>query len=203
MSFSRDAAVQHDHREALGDWGRADSRLQFRLRERSQHTTLPAANDSLARKRMAAHDSFDRNIPGYSSAITSSPNGDWAGQSVSRCGSSPHPQAAGRGCDCANAAILSPAKVGRPISVIVELEVESERPEELEQVKRSLSEAPEIQQCYYVTGDVDFILIASVTDMSEYEQLTKRLFFSNPNIKKFRTYVAMDRVKATFEMPIA
>lgn len=102
----------------------------------------------------------------------------------------------------ANNAVLSPAKIGRPISVIVELEVESERPEELDQVKRSLAAAPEVQQCYYVTGEVDFIVIVSVTDMTEYEALTKRLFFANSNIKKFRTYVAMDRVKTSFAMPV-
>ncbi|ABQ68230.1 transcriptional regulator, AsnC family [Rhizorhabdus wittichii RW1] len=102
----------------------------------------------------------------------------------------------------ANMAVLSPSKIGRPISVIVELEVESERPEELDQVKRSLAAAPEVQQCYYVTGEVDFIVIVSVADMSEYEEITKRLFFANPNIKKFRTYVAMDRVKTSFEMPV-
>ena len=98
--------------------------------------------------------------------------------------------------------MLSPSKIGRPISVIVELEVKSERPEELDELKRTLFEAPEIQQCYYVTGEIDFIIVASVVDMTEYEALTKRLFFANANIKKFRTYVAMDRVKATFAMPI-
>ena len=103
----------------------------------------------------------------------------------------------------ANCAVVSPAKVGRPISVIIELEVKSERPGDLEMVKQSLAEAPEIQQCYYVTGDVDFILVISVVDMTEYEELTKRLFFANSNIKKFRTYVAMERVKMSLELPIA
>jgi DNA-binding Lrp family transcriptional regulator len=54
-----------------------------------------------------------------------------------------------------------------------------------------------------VTGDVDFILVVSVVDMTEYEELTKRLFFANSNIKKFRTYVAMERVKMSLELPIA
>jgi Lrp/AsnC family transcriptional regulator, leucine-responsive regulatory protein len=103
----------------------------------------------------------------------------------------------------ANCAVVSPDKVGRPISVIIELEVKSERPGDLEMVKQSLAEAPEIQQCYYVTGDVDFILVVSVVDMTEYEELIKRLFFANSNIKKFRTYVAMERVKMSLELPIA
>lgn len=153
---------------------------------------------------MAAQDSFDKNILRILQRNNLTTQREIA-YSVNLSAAAVHRRIhrlQADGVIVANTAILSPAKVGRPISVIVELEVESERPEQLEQVKRSLSEAPEIQQCYYVTGDVDFIVIASVTDMSEYEQLTKRLFFSNPNIKKFRTYVAMDRVKASFEMPI-
>lgn len=106
------------------------------------------------------------------------------------------------GVIAANNSILSPDKVGRPISVIVQLEVESEHLDELDQLKRSLADAPEIQQCYYVTGDVDFILVASVRDMTEYEALTKRLFFANANIRKFRTYVAMDRIKTTLAVPL-
>ena len=102
----------------------------------------------------------------------------------------------------ANIAILSPDKVGRPISIIVGIEVESEHAAQLDQIKRSLADAAEIQQCYYVTGDVDFIVVASVADMTEYEALTKRLFFANPNIRKFRTYIAMERVKTSFELPI-
>ncbi len=39
--------------------------------------------------------------------------------------------------------------------------------------------------------------------MSEYEALTRRLFFDNSNVKKFRTFVAMDRVKVGLAVPLA
>jgi Lrp/AsnC family leucine-responsive transcriptional regulator len=100
------------------------------------------------------------------------------------------------------AAVLVPEKVGRPITLIVEVSVESERIEALSDLKRVFAAAPEVQQCYYVTGDGDFVLIITARDMTEYEQLTQRLFFGQKNVKRFRTSVAMDRVKATLEVPL-
>ena len=100
------------------------------------------------------------------------------------------------GVIAANVAILAPEKLGRSLSIIVEISVESERSDDLDAVKAAFRAAPEVQQCYSVTGDVDFVLVVLVADMAEYEALTRRLFFGNANVKKFRTLVTMDRVKA-------
>jgi Lrp/AsnC family transcriptional regulator, leucine-responsive regulatory protein len=102
----------------------------------------------------------------------------------------------------ANVAVLDPAKVGRPITLFVEVEVESERAELIDAAKRSFIAVPEVQQCYYVTGDADFILVVTVATMADYEALTRRLFFENNNVKRFRTFVAMDRVKVGLEVPV-
>lgn len=101
-----------------------------------------------------------------------------------------------------DAAIIAPERVGRPITLIVEVSVESEKIEALNELKRAFSEAPEVQQCYYVTGEADFILVVTAADMAEYERLTERLFFKQKNVKRFRTYVAMARVKATLNVPV-
>lgn len=99
-------------------------------------------------------------------------------------------------------AVLAPEKLGRPITLIIEVSVESERIEALTEIKRLFAHAPEVQQCYYVTGDADFVLIVTMRDMVEYEKLTHRLFFGQKNVKHFRTSVAMDRIKATLEIPV-
>ena len=108
-----------------------------------------------------------------------------------------------RGVIAANVAVVDPAKVGRPITIVVEVEVASEQIELLDAAKASFAAAPEVQQCYYVTGEADFVLIVTVASMAEYEALTRRLFFANPNIRRFRTLVAMDRVKAGLSVPLA
>lgn len=63
-------------------------------------------------------------------------------------------------------------------------------------------ETAEIQQCYRVTGDTDYVLVMLVAAMADYEELSHWLVYENPNVKKFKTFVAMDRVKAGVTVPI-
>ncbi len=106
------------------------------------------------------------------------------------------------GIICAQAAQIEPKTVGLPLTIIVEVELKEETAGRIDETKRSFQEAPEIQQCYYVTGEIDFILIVIVGDMSEYEDLTQRIFFSNENIRKFQTFVTMDRTKSSWSLNI-
>lgn len=102
-----------------------------------------------------------------------------------------------------NVAVLDPAAVGRPITLIVGVQIDNERADHLDRTIAELASAPEVQQCYYVTGDVDFIVVLTATDMSEYESISRRLFRENVNIKHFRSYVVMKVAKAGLEVPIA
>lgn len=102
----------------------------------------------------------------------------------------------------ANIAMVDPAAVGRPITVIVEVVVDSEHANLLDAARNDFASAPEVQQCYYVTGAVDFILVLTVPTMEEYERLSRRLFLENTNVKHFQTYVVMNRVKTGVSVPM-
>lgn len=98
---------------------------------------------------------------------------------------------------------VQPSAVGHPLTLIAAVEVESERVDLLDAMKRSFAAQPEVQQCYYVTGESDFILIFTVRDMDHYTQLTRQLFFTNNNVRKFKTFVTMSPVKVGLGVPIA
>lgn len=102
----------------------------------------------------------------------------------------------------ANVAVIDPEKVGQVITLMVEVHAERTQSADLELMKQTFS-GPEIQQCYYVTGDADFMLVLTVASMSEFQALTQRLFHDNPNVKWFRTIVVLERVKSTLQVPIA
>lgn len=99
-------------------------------------------------------------------------------------------------------AIVDPARLDRPLTIIVEVELKAETGGTIDVVKQCFADAPEVQQCYYVTGETDFVLIILVSDMAEYEALTQRLFFSNDTIRKFKTFVTMDRTKVSLSIDI-
>jgi DNA-binding Lrp family transcriptional regulator len=102
----------------------------------------------------------------------------------------------------ANVAVVDPTKVGQAITIFVEVEVISETAELIDAAKREFASIPEVQQCYYVTGEADFVLVVVVPTMADYEALTRRLFFGNNNVKRFRTFVAMDCVKVGLAVPL-
>ena len=105
------------------------------------------------------------------------------------------------GVICANTAVVDPEKIGQLITIIVEVHIERSYTSDIEKLKESFS-GPAIQQCYYVTGEADFILVLSVSSMVEYEMISKGLFYNNKNVKWFRTIIAMDRVKTTLHQSI-
>jgi len=59
----------------------------------------------------------------------------------------------------AEVAIVDPKSVGRSLTLIVDIEVERERPELMAVLKRWIAGEPAIQEAWYVTGDGDFVLI--------------------------------------------
>ncbi|MEM8812100.1 MAG: Lrp/AsnC family transcriptional regulator [Pseudomonadota bacterium] len=99
-------------------------------------------------------------------------------------------------------AVVAPETVGRSLTMIVEVTLERERPDVMAEFKRSMLATPEVMQCYYVTGDVDFVLILTARDMQHYERFTRQFFFDNPNIRRFHTLLVMDRVKTGLAVPI-
>ena len=99
-------------------------------------------------------------------------------------------------------ACINPKAVGFGLTIVVEVKAESERADLLDEMRQAFKACPRIQQCYYVTGDFDFICIFLVRDMDEYVALTRALFHANNNVKAFKTLVVMDRVKTGVNVSI-
>ena len=88
------------------------------------------------------------------------------------------------------------------MTFIVLVELERESLQQLDLFRKRARNEPLVQQCYYVTGEADFILICTARDMQDFEELTHRLFFENSNVRRFRTSVVMDRTKTGLTVPI-
>lgn len=102
----------------------------------------------------------------------------------------------------ADVSIVDPNAAGRHMTFIAEVTMERENFILFDQFRRRMREAPEVQQCYYVTGEGDFVLVLTARDMADYEDLSRRLFMEDSNIRRFRTSVVMNRVKATLAIPL-
>lgn len=97
---------------------------------------------------------------------------------------------------------LSAEAMGQDVTFIVTVELHRESLEQLENFQRRVVKDPHVQQCYYVTGEADFVLICITPDMKAFEELTHRLFFENSNVRKFHTSVVMKRAKVGLSIPV-
>lgn len=107
-----------------------------------------------------------------------------------------------RGVIEGDVSIISPKAVGRSVSMVVAVTLEREKAAIIDRFKQLIRKTPEIMSGYYIAGDADFILVITAKDMDDYEEFTRNFFYENPDIKKFKTYVVMDRVKSGFSVPI-
>ena len=102
----------------------------------------------------------------------------------------------------AEVVIVDPLAVGLTMSFVVGVELERERSDILDAFRRAAIADPSVQQCYYVTGVADFILIVIAKDMADFEAFTRRLLFDNANIRRFTTSVIMSRDKIGNLIPV-
>lgn len=98
-------------------------------------------------------------------------------------------------------AVVDPAAIGLPMTFVVIVELERERAEQIDAFRRKATEEPLVQQCYYVTGEGDFVLVALAKNMDDFEALTRRLFFDDPNVRRFRTSVVMGQSFRSLSVP--
>lgn len=102
----------------------------------------------------------------------------------------------------ANVAVLDPAKVGMPLTIVLEVHLENERPDRTAPLRARIAAEDTVQQCYGVTGEADYLLVVNVASMADYEGLTRRLFEGDDNIKRFRTSVALASLKTGLRVPL-
>lgn len=95
----------------------------------------------------------------------------------------------------ADISLVDPKALGKSLTVVVTVELDRERLDLVDDFKRAMRAAKEVTQCYMVTGDADFVLIVAVADVEAFDVFVKTKLYTNPNVRKFKSMIALDRVK--------
>lgn len=102
----------------------------------------------------------------------------------------------------AEVAVLSAAALGHPLTLVVSVDIEREGLVEIDRFKARMRALPQVQQCYYVTGEADFMLVVVSPDLATYERFTRAHLLSDPNVKRFTTNAVLEPVKRGYAVPI-
>ena len=98
-------------------------------------------------------------------------------------------------------AIVSPSALGPRLTAIVEVTLDNQAEDRQADFAGRAAAEPAVLQSYRVSPGPDFVLLAQVVDMDQYQQLAQRLFGPGSNVRNVRTYFVMARTK--FETRIA
>jgi Lrp/AsnC family transcriptional regulator, leucine-responsive regulatory protein len=98
-------------------------------------------------------------------------------------------------------AILDPGALGLGMIFVVAVQLEREHAAVLDTFRRRMRADPAVQQCYYVTGDADFIVVVLARSMPDFEAFTRRALF-DPDVRRFTTNVVMSTVKVGLTVPL-
>ena len=91
--------------------------------------------------------------------------------------------------------VLDPTVVPGAVlaAVLVTLERESIRAHE--QFRNRVRHAREVQQCYSLAGERDYLTMVVANGMSDCRDTVDRLFMDDDNVKKYTTHIVFDVVK--------
>ncbi|QNP50416.1 Lrp/AsnC family transcriptional regulator [Diaphorobacter aerolatus] len=107
------------------------------------------------------------------------------------------------GVIASNVAVLDPEALGRPLTIFIAVQLVNELDALTAGFRARVAAEPAVQQCYSVTGDTDYLLIVTASDMQEYQALTRRLFDGDQNIQRFTTSIALATLKRGLQLPLA
>ena len=71
-----------------------------------------------------------------------------------------------------------------------------------EQFKSAAVELPEVQECYLVSGNFDYLIKARVADMTAYRTFLGETLLGIAGIQEATSYVVMETVKETLNLSI-
>ncbi|KTD55555.1 AsnC family transcriptional regulator [Legionella santicrucis] len=91
--------------------------------------------------------------------------------------------------------LVDPFKAGRGLIVFANITLEKQREDLLAHFERKMAEQEEVKQCYFVSGETDYLLIIHVADMNHYNEFARRVFANEANIKMFRSSFCLNRTK--------
>lgn len=98
---------------------------------------------------------------------------------------------------------LDPEKLGCGLLVFVEIDLARTSPDVFRDFRREASQLPEIMECHLVSGNFDYLIKARVRDMQAYRDLLGEKILSLPGVNGSRSYVVMEQVKESLELPLA
>ena len=99
-------------------------------------------------------------------------------------------------------AVLNPGALDRGLVEFVQISLNRTSQDIFEAFTSAAVDLPEVQECYLVSGNFDYLLKARVADMSAYRILLGETLLPLPGVLDSSSYVVMEQVKESLMLPV-
>lgn len=98
-------------------------------------------------------------------------------------------------------ALLEPTALNLPLTVYISVRTNQHNESWAENFNRILADIPEVLEVHRMSGDLDYLIKAVVTDMPDYDRLYKKLI--KANMSDVSSSFVMEQMKQTTELPLS
>jgi len=98
---------------------------------------------------------------------------------------------------------VCPEKLNAGLVVFVQIRLNHTSQENFEEFHRSVIDLENIQSCFLVSGNYDYLLKARVADMAAYRELLGHRILKLPAVQESTSYVVMEELKESMWLPIS
>ncbi|MEE8057786.1 MAG: Lrp/AsnC ligand binding domain-containing protein [Pseudomonadales bacterium] len=99
-------------------------------------------------------------------------------------------------------ALLDAVYLKAGLVVFVQIRLSRTSQDIFEQFKDAAVALPEVQECYLVSGNFDYLIKARVADMSAYREFLGETLLTLPGVQESTSYVVMEQVKETLNIAV-
>ncbi len=97
---------------------------------------------------------------------------------------------------------LSASKLDIDLVVFVEIRLDRTSKSNFVEFRRRINQLEQVQECYLVTGNFDFLIKVRLKDMEAYRQFLENELLSIPAVQSSTSITVMDSIKETMALPI-
>lgn len=92
------------------------------------------------------------------------------------------------------AADISPAALGYPTTVIVQIALKSQGEADLSAFEQAVQHCGSVLRCFLMSGSNDYLLILAVKDLADFERVHKTQISRLPNVSRIQSSFAIREV---------
>lgn len=98
--------------------------------------------------------------------------------------------------------LVEPEAIGLPVNVFAMVTLEKQIEKRLEQFERSVTERPEVMECYLMTGEFDYLLRVVVPDVAAYRRFVLDHLSRIEGIASIKSSFALKQVQYKTALPL-